>query len=123
MAARDHLWLPDWIMRKSVDAERVRSALTWLDRPARLIDRVAQPRFSALTHRPLGALPLLVIICVVATWPILELLPFFTTICAIGVALLAFGLTVKDGLFIIAGWLYLSALAVAAIALKGIWGG
>ena len=123
MAARDHLWLPDWIMRKSVDAEKVRTALSWLDRPARLIDRIARPRLSALTHRPLGALPLIVILCVVATWPLLELLPFFTTICAVGVALLAFGLTVKDGLFVLAGFLYIAALALAAVAVGGAWAG
>lgn len=121
MADRHHLWLPDWIMRRTVDSGRVRRALGWLDRPARWVDRITRKRLTALTHRPLGGLPLIVVLAVVLTWPFLELLPFFTTVTAVGVALLAFALTVKDGLFVLLGYLYIGALAALAVTFGSAW--
>ena len=115
MVGRTHLWLPEWIMRREVKSERVHDALEWLEKPARFIDRNTRCRLSALTHRPLGGIALLVILAVVTTWPFLEVLPFFTTVCAVGVSLLAFGLMTKDGLWLVLGYLFIATLVGIAI--------
>lgn len=109
---RSHLWLPEWIATRSVTAPRFCRGLSWADRPAALIDRHTQARLSLLVRRPL---PLIAILTVVATWPFLELLPFFTTICAVGVALLAFGLMARDGLYVLGGYAWFALLAVAVL--------
>ena len=111
MLGREHLWVPDWILRRSVASSRVRSAVDWLDRPAAFIDRHTKPRFHLLTQPPFSILALMIVLMVVATWPFLELLPLFTTVCAVGVALVAFSLMTEDGLWMIAGLCYWLTLA------------
>jgi hypothetical protein len=113
---RDHLWLPDFVMRRSMDTKRFNKALGWLDKPAAFIDRHTHSRLTLLARGPLKVFPLLVIVVVVFTWPFLELLPFFTTICAIGIALLAFGLMTRDGLFIVLGLTFYAVLGLVGLS-------
>lgn len=119
LVGRSHLWLPDWVMRRRIERARFDRGLSWLDKPAAFLDRHTQPRLTLLSHRPFRWLPQLAILGIVATWPFLELLPFFTTICAVGVALLAFGLMTFDGVWVLAGYVWVGALAAGAVALAG----
>lgn len=114
IAGRKHLWLPDFLMRRSIDRDRFERGLRWLDRPAGFIDRHTRPRLKLLSHRPLRWVPQTAILLIVATWPFLELLPFFTTVCAVGVALLAFGLMTFDGLWVLAGYIWVGGLLAGA---------
>ncbi len=109
---RQCLWLPEWIAKRSISASRFCEGLTWADPPAKLIDRHTRARLSLLVHRPL---PLIIILAVVITWPFLEVLPFFTTVCAVGVALIAFGMMARDGLFVLAGYAWFAVLALATL--------
>ena len=114
IAGRDHLWLPGFVMRRRVKSARMRRALTWFDRPAAFLDRHTVPRLTALTAGPLAVLPLLAVLAIAATWPLLELLPFVTTIGAFAVSLFAFGLMTRDGAYVALGYLFVGALAALA---------
>lgn len=109
---RDHLWLPGWIARREVSSKKFCKGLEWARKPAAFIDRHTRSRLTPLARRPLKVIPLAAILLIVATWPFLEILPFFTTLCAVAVALLAFGLMVKDGLYILAGFAYVAAVGL-----------
>ena len=111
---RDHLWLPGWIARREVSSEKFCKGLEWAGKPAAFIDRHTRARLTPLARRPLKVLPLAAILLIVATWPFLEILPFFTTLCAVAVALFAFGLMVKDGLYVLAGYAYVAVLGLIA---------
>ena len=111
IAGRDHLWLPDVLMRRRLKASRVLTALDWLDRPAGLFDRTAAARLSFLTRGPFALAALLTILLIAASWPFLELLPFVTSIGAFAVSLFAFGLMTRDGLWVGAGFLLVGGLA------------
>lgn len=111
---RDHLWLPGFIMERRVKSDRMRRALAWFDRPAAFIDRHTYPRFVMLTTGPLAVIPLLTVLAIAATWPLLELLPFVTTIGAFAVSLFAFGLMTKDGAYVVLGYLFVGGLAALA---------
>lgn len=117
LVGRRHLWLPDWILRKSVDAARMRTALDWLDRPAAFVDRHTRSRLRAVAKAPLSGIALITILAIVATWPFLELLPFFTTICAVGVSLIAFGLMTQDGLWVLAGYAFFALLGIGFLTI------
>lgn len=112
---RDHLWLPDVLMRRSIPSSKLRTALGWLDRPAAWIDGMTHARLTFLTVRPLAAVALILILCNVALWPLLELLPMVTTTGAVMVALLAFGLMTGDGLFVVAGYAWAGVFAAVAL--------
>lgn len=111
---RDHLWLPGFIMERRVRSDRMRRALTWFDRPAAFIDRHSAPRILILTTGPLAVIPLIAVLIIAATWPLLELLPFVTTIGAFAVSLFAFGLMTKDGAYVVLGYLFVGGLAALA---------
>ncbi len=111
---RDHLWLPGFIMRRRVKSERMHRALAWFDRPAAFIDRNTYSRLTLLTSGPLAVIPLLTVLVIAATWPLLELLPFVTTIGAFAVSLFAFGLMTKDGAYIVLGYAFVGGLAMIA---------
>ncbi len=41
---RTHFWLPPFLLKRSVSSSRLRKALSWLQRPARFVDRLIRPR-------------------------------------------------------------------------------
>lgn len=104
LVSRDHLWLPDFVLRRELAAGRVSRAIEWLGRPAAWVDRHSKRRLKFLTMPPLTLLPKIAIILVAASWPLLELLPMVTSVGAFAVALLAFGMMTRDGLYLAAGY-------------------
>lgn len=114
IVGRDHLWLPGFVTRRSVSSERLCKALDWFDGPAAFLDRHATARLTVLTSGPLTLLPLLTVLAIAATWPLLELLPFVTTIGAFAVSLFAFGLMTRDGAYIVLGYAFVGALMALA---------
>jgi hypothetical protein len=107
---RHHLWLPDVIMRRSISASKLVRALDSLKKPAAWIDAHRSGRWTALTQQPISLLAYLVIIAVALTWPPLSLVPFSTTLSAVGLSLLAAGQTLRDGIFVMLGYTYLGLL-------------
>ena len=94
----DHIWLPDWLLRRSVRHDRMCKVLGWLRRPARFIDRGIYPRLEWFT-RGVG-LHVVAIVCIIiaAAMPAMEVVPFSAN--GAGAALTAFGLSLiaQDGL-------------------------
>jgi hypothetical protein len=101
---RRRLWLPHWIKRLNMRASRMRTVVDWLRKPSAFLDRHSRPRLRVLTHSPLRWLTLLFCVVVPAFWPLLEVLPFVTTLGALIVSLLAFGLLTRDGIYVLAGY-------------------
>lgn len=114
--ARRHFWLPQWLLRRKVDASTFRKALKLLRRPARGVDRLLRPRLELVLQRPLIALIALACVIVGFVMPFLELVPFADT--APGVAMLAFGLALisHDGLLALVAAAF-CALSLGLVAL------
>lgn len=109
---RKHLWLPDFLMRRSVGSDKVRKAVKKAEKPAAWADRWFHGRLPALTH---GAFPrIAAIACIILafTVPPLELLPLATTAPMAAIATFGLALMVRDGLVMIVAL----ALAVGAVA-------
>ncbi|MCR8725620.1 exopolysaccharide biosynthesis protein [Frigidibacter sp. ROC022] len=100
---RQHIWLPDWILRRTMDRKRFLRALTWLDRPAGWIDSVTAQRLAWLTRLPFRSLLLAACALAGGAMPFLEILPFTSSILASAVVLIALGLLVGDGLAALLG--------------------
>lgn len=119
MMGRPTLWLPKFVLERSLGREEFRSLtrrlMPWLHR----LERVLKPRLTALvwgkSDRIIGA------VCLALASVLFLPIPFGNMLPAFAVSLFALGLIERDGLFIIAGWLATIAsvltLAVVSAAL------
>lgn len=112
---RDHLWLPGFVERRSVRAGRFEKAIEKIRPLAGWLDRWFHGRLSLLVTRPFvrGAAIIAIFACL--TVPLLELVPFASTIPMAVVIVLGLAITVKDGL------LMAIAFAGTVLGTYGVW--
>lgn len=103
-ARREHIWLPGWLLRRAAPTRRFLSAMGWLRRPARWLERLTRRRLSLLASPPaVFVAQLLCTICGLAM-PLLEFTPFASSILGAMVSVFAVGFLARDGAFILAGF-------------------
>ncbi|UOA25535.1 exopolysaccharide biosynthesis protein [Pseudosulfitobacter sp. DSM 107133] len=112
---RRHLWLPDFLLRRELLAPRVKTATGWLRRPCAWLDAHARPRLRVLTSGVLRPLTLVVCMVTAATLPFFEILPFVSSFSAGAIAMIAFGVITRDGLWVLAGYVQVAVLAGLAV--------
>lgn len=95
---QEHVWLPGWLLGRSVERGKLQTSLKWLRRPARFIDRFLRPRLTVLTRDGGGYLIAVVCALVAIAMPVMEVVPFSAN--GAGAVLTAFGLSLiaRDGL-------------------------
>lgn len=110
LIGRDHLWLPQFIQKRSVRAGRLEKAVERLRPLQRWLDRWFHGRLSLLVRGPFRTLAAAIVVLACLTVPFLEVFPFASTIPM--AVIIAFGLaiTVRDG-------------ALMAFAFAGVVGG
>ncbi|MAY85276.1 MAG: exopolysaccharide biosynthesis protein exod [Pseudooceanicola sp.] len=104
LMGRRHLWLPGFLLRRRVDARKLRRGFDWLQKPCAWVDRHSHARLRLLTRGPARTVAFLVCVLLPLTWPALELLPMVTSVGATALALLTFGLLTHDGLYALLGY-------------------
>lgn len=115
LAQRETVWLPARLLDRSVDSEKLKTACEKMKRPARWLDRVTRVRLRVLVRRPvLWLVQLLCLLCG-AMMPVLELVPFTSSILGATVSLFAFGMLARDGLFTLLGFLSIAGLGSGAL--------
>jgi hypothetical protein len=95
---RKRLWLPAWIEHRHVRTEHLATAVRWLRRPARVIDRLLRPRLEGVTEQ--GGLYAIALVCALigVVMPSLELVPFSAHLAGIAVTGFGLALIAHDGL-------------------------
>lgn len=92
-----HIRLPRWLRDRKVPRDKLHTGLRWLQKPARLLDKVTRPRLTVLMDG--GGNLLLAVACLVVALalPLMEVVPFSAN--GGGLALMAFGLAMiaRDG--------------------------
>jgi hypothetical protein len=112
---RDHIWLPDFVMRKHLQTYRVQKATSWMRKPAGFLDRITKERLRLLVHRPfLWVTQAICLICGLMM-PFLELVPFTSSLMGVVVCLFAFGMLARDGLFTLLGLAAISGLGMLVL--------
>lgn len=114
---RTQFWLPQFLLNRSVSTAKLRKALSWLERPARFVDRLIRPRLVALTDGAASRVIAGLCLVVGAAMPVMDFVPFTANIA--GAALAAFGLSIiaRDGLLAI-GALIFTVLAVGLVGYR-----
>lgn len=115
---REHLWLPGFLAKRTVSADKVRKVADKSEGIARFLDKWFHGRLPKLTQGPFVRIAGALVILLTLTVPPLEILPFATT--APMLAILAFGLAlmVRDGALMIAAFLLTGAALAAGV---GLW--
>jgi hypothetical protein len=121
-AGTSHIWLPHLLLDRSIDATRLSRAITALRRPVGVVDPWINERITWLTDKP-GNIPALVIFCVVSFFmPLIEFVPFLTSILASAMSVFAIGLFARDGVFMLVGYGFVAiaaALVTQAVGMIG----
>lgn len=95
---KEHFWLPQWLLRRSIASQKLHKATHAVRRPARVIDRWTGPRLTFLSGE--AGVHIIALFCVLVAMgtPAMEVVPFSAT--AAGAAMATFGLSLiaRDGL-------------------------
>ena len=103
------IWLPRLLIDRSMDAARLSRAIAFLRRPVAFVDPWINERLTWVADKPAN-LPALMIFCVVSfLMPLIELVPFLTSILASAMALFAVGLFARDGVLMLVGYAFVVA--------------
>ena len=118
LLGHDHIWLPEWLLRRKVPRGKLMRGLRFLHPMARLLDRISRPRLTILVKG--SGLDVMAMACVFIGFvmPVTEVIPFSASL--VGLALMAFGLAMiaRDGLVALFAWTVTVALpALVAIQL------
>ncbi len=115
---RDHIWLPQWMLSRSIQSDKLDKPLRWLRKPAQWADSLAQERLGALAGRVGIRVVAGICLLLAAIMPLMEIVPFSGN--AGGLVLLIFGLALiaGDGLMVLIGSVF--TLGTVALIAKGL---
>lgn len=94
---RDHVWMPDFIQRRSVSGKKLHRAVGKLRGIADFLDRHSEGRLEGLTTGIAIKIVALLVMLLCCAVPPLEFLPFASSIPMLAIAVLGLALTVRDG--------------------------
>ncbi|EAR49609.1 hypothetical protein OG2516_04803 [Oceanicola granulosus HTCC2516] len=105
---RDHLWLPEWIMKRKISSERVRGAVEKMRKPADFLDSHSRERLSILVRRPFKWITQSACMICGLAMPLFELVPFTSSILGTAVVLFSLSLLVRDGLYALFAFVFVA---------------
>lgn len=99
---RQTVWLPDWIARRSIGADRLKTALNYAVPRMKKVERFIKPRHERFTHGPYrrfaGALIIIQAALIALPIPLGNFPP------GLAMMLLALAITERDGRLMMIGW-------------------
>ena len=115
LSGRRHFWLPYWIMSRRLQRENLLRALHWLQRPCAVIDRYLKPRLTYLVRGSSRTLIALICTVIAIMMPIMEMVPFSSSL--VGVMFCAFGLALvaQDGLVALVAYAMIMAIVAVVV--------
>jgi len=117
---RDHFWLPQWLLKRSVSREKLKKMTSskWVRKPARFVDRLLKERLEILVGQK-GTYAIAIVSSVISlAMPLTEFVPLSAN--GVGAGIVAFGvaLIARDGLMALIG--YVIAAATITLATFGL---
>lgn len=113
LLGRRYFYIPQWLMKRSLDQGAIEKVLRLSEKPAASVDRVLQPRLTRLTSRTGSAIIALICLLISISMPLMELLPFSASAAGLVLTLFGLSLVFRDGLLaLIALCLYGGVVAI-----------
>lgn len=106
---RDQLWLPRWLLSRSIERATYRTAVGKLLKPLRAVERLAKPRLPVMTSEISEVL--IGLACMILS--IILILPIWggNLVPALIMAVFGFGLLQRDGLMVLVAWVGVAGVA------------
>ncbi|MDG4867731.1 exopolysaccharide biosynthesis protein [Guyparkeria sp. 1SP6A2] len=98
LSGREHIWLPNWMLVRSVPRAKLRRAIDWLQPIARLVDRLLKSRLHVLVVGPARYAIAIVVMATSLLMPVMEFIPFSANVAGILLVVLGLALVARDGL-------------------------
>ena len=98
LCGRRHIWLPHWLLTRSLSQDKFERALRFLFPLARSLDRLVRPRLGLLTRGPALYANVLLCLLIALSMPPLEVVPFANSISGAALSALGLALFAHDGL-------------------------
>ncbi|TDL79761.1 exopolysaccharide biosynthesis protein [Palleronia sediminis] len=113
---RKRVWLPGFVMRRTIKGEKLHNGAQKLHWVADWIDRRARDRLHPLISR--AARPFVHFSCIVcgAAMPVLEIVPFSSSILGAATLCFATALLARDGLFVLFGYILMFGASLVPIS-------
>lgn len=108
LAGRDHVWLPSILLDREISARRALRAFDRIEPAVSWIDRHSQDRLRVLVRPPSRSLAEAVCVAAGGAMPLLELVPFSSSILGSAVVLIGVGLLAHDGLYVLLATIFLA---------------
>ena len=111
----DHMWLPQWLLKRSVEDEKLCKGIGWMRKPAQFIDGITKHRMTALASGP-GVYAIAIgCMLVAAATPVMEFVPFSANLAGAALTLFGLALITCDGLLALFGLLVTTGAAVLVV--------
>jgi hypothetical protein len=120
---RQSLWVPGFLARRGISAQKARTTTDKLRGTARFLDRRFHDRLAPLTKGPFVRIAAISCILLALTVPPLELLPLATTMPMAAIACFGLALLVNDGLLMLIGMALALIAGGVGLSLLGSSGG
>jgi len=117
LVGRRSLWLPAFLMMRSVAGPRLARAAARLARPAAWMDRRTRPRLRIFLVWPFLIVPQLGCLVAALLMPFLELVPLSSSILGGAITLFAVSFLSRDGLFVVLGLISVVLASLIPIAM------
>lgn len=114
---RDSLWLPAWLRRRKLDGATVQKAMNSVLPLARWLDRHSRKRARFVFRQPLRLFLPATCLAFGMLMPVLELVPFSSSLLGAATCLVAFSVMTRDGLLALAALVPAGAVLWAVLTL------
>lgn len=101
LIGRRHIWLPEWLLKRTASRSKYDRAMAFLKRPAGFIDRLLRTRLTFLTEGVAVRFNAVLCLLIAATMPPLELIPFGNTTAGAALSILGLGMMARDGVLVL----------------------
>lgn len=118
LIGKDHFWLPDWILKRSAEKEKINKGMDWLEKPAKFIDKWSKPRVTVLTKGTGHFVIAGVCFLIALAMPVMEVIPFSANVAGAAFTFFGLSLITHDG--ILASLALAFALGTFGIVIYGI---
>lgn len=115
MVRRDYFWLPEWILKRSVEPEKIRKTLKWFRKPARFFDRYLKPRLKIFSEGFAVYVIAAVSLIIAVAMPVMEFIPFSANIAGVALTALGLSLITRDGLLALLAFGFTVAVVVVLV--------
>lgn len=115
LIGRDHFWLPDWLLNRSVDKGKLDKGLGWMRAPAKFMDRLLRPRLTRFSRGPARYAIAVACSSIALLTPAMELVPFSANVAGFTFFLFGLALIGRDGLMALVAFAF-TALTMAVLA-------